>query len=1099
MNKNAFLKSVLRQPIRAFILTILVGAAAFALVARVTEFAIVRAGITRIEAVYRAIGVLSPMYTYNVTSSHDVNRVLDIVESHPRVVTSDARRFVQGVLEDRRNLVFRQVGGFFNPGINDLDIPLMDHYFIGYIPWAPSLMRDASGYMLVVTVNVQELITGDLAIMRDTERVIQTTHGNQVALVLRTRQNIRLYITDEEAEAFRSRTWNPFESLGVGEDAMAVFRATPQWVHVVIGDPWSGMVWFLRGVDGNDGLTLDFSHNPRTGGGYVPRFNVERGWDDDVPFFIPLDDTAAIADLYEAFALINQNQASVIVTETVDMTAIPRFADRRVTQLAESVRFPGGRFLTAEDYGRPVAVVPVPMATRQGLQVGETFTITLYDNPHPAWINRDTQSVWSRGIEGWWDTLPQAWWAMAEGANTQWRERPSITLELEVVGTYWMDDNRINNFTLSEIFIPAGVIPAGFGWQDVPLLTGSYSFVLDTPRSEEAFLRQTRAALAEAGFVASFMPNGFETLAAATNPIRFSIMINLIIFGAASVLVLVFIVFIYMRQWRTSVAIAQALGTPRRRVLRRLFAPVVILWLPALAAGTVGAWFFAHEQAERALAGLTNDAELFLVLPWLLVFGLALAAFVLLGIAVTGYATVRRPVLEQLQGGMQKPQKLAFVDAGVVPEGFAAGQVDVTPLPRNPRSRLRTFIRHRMRYICRTPMKTMLLIGLSAILVFSLGWLHRLVTFTETEIERLWNETVISGELRRFAGDDIDALPWPAFISPESWAAINHSGFVQSAYLEALGLEDILGVSDLAAFIDENTKTFIDEQLGVACEDLTITFLPGFAMEDFAYIPGEPVPLLLRADVAAIWEEEFDWTMTDDAWQYTSSHYARWIGTYEGGLARAVNRSASVQFIAPLDAVRSIFTGWSMFYGWGSIHTYHPPYWTARFTLDPAHNRELNRFREAVAGTLVENNIGGASIPLQLLMNDYVLYDVIIPMEQTLSLLRVLYPIAIGVALLLAVGLPLLIMLQSAKNAAIMRILGTRKTAAQNALWIEQVSVCIMGAVLGMAALFIAGGAWVPMSLLLAGVYVTGAFAGSLAGAVIISTHPPLELLQVRE
>jgi len=173
---------------------------------------------------------------------------------------------------------------------------------------------------------------------------------------------------------------------------------------------------------------------------------------------------------------------------------------------------------------------------------------------------------------------------------------------------------------------------------------------------------------------------------------------------------------------------------------------------------------------------------------------------------------------------------------------------------------------------------------------------------------------------------------------------------------------------------------------------------------------------------------------------------------------------------------------------------------TVRFTIDPARNREIYRLRELVEPRLSNNNLDVFGVfPLLLHVHDDVIHNVIIPMEQNLSLLRILYPIAIGVTFMLALGLSLLTMLQSAKNAAIMRVLGKPRGASQFMLCTEQLIVCIAGILLGLLILFIfIEGVGIAL-LFLAGVYLGGAVIGSAIGAFVISMRPPLFLLQVRE
>ena len=172
---------------------------------------------------------------------------------------------------------------------------------------------------------------------------------------------------------------------------------------------------------------------------------------------------------------------------------------------------------------------------------------------------------------------------------------------------------------------------------------------------------------------------------------------------------------------------------------------------------------------------------------------------------------------------------------------------------------------------------------------------------------------------------------------------------------------------------------------------------------------------------------------------------------------------------------------------------------TAHITIDPGMNRDLGQFPGVVEGALTQNRPLN-SVPLELVLHDDQLRNAVIPLEQNLSLLRILYPIAIAVAALLSVGLALLIMLQNAKNAAIMRVLGRQKSLSQLILIGEQVFVCTLGVVLGLLALLAVNVSIFDLTpLLLALLYFTGVGVGSIIGAVIINAKTPLELLQTRE
>jgi hypothetical protein len=162
------------------------------------------------------------------------------------------------------------------------------------------------------------------------------------------------------------------------------------------------------------------------------------------------------------------------------------------------------------------------------------------------------------------------------------------------------------------------------------------------------------------------------------------------------------------------------------------------------------------------------------------------------------------------------------------------------------------------------------------------------------------------------------------------------------------------------------------------------------------------------------------------------------------------------------------------------------------------YNREITQIQEKI--TEITERKGAGDVPLGLFLDDEELRMVVIPMEQNLSLLSLLYPVTIVLSVIIGLGLSLLLMLQNAKVAAIQRVLGTSKIKARTTLCGEQMFICLFGLAVGLVMLAILGwGFGFASSLGLAGLYLAGAVAGMVAGAVVVTDRPPLELLQVRE
>jgi len=1137
MRKNVFLKSVLRQPIRAFLLALLIAASAFAFVARATEYRIISDEITRIEELYRAIGVLSPLQFNDFTNDHDVTRAAALLEGSPLVGRTDARVFTQGVMHEHRNLIAQSTPmGFFHPPLHGVELYAMDKFFIGELRRAPNFATLQGRPMLVLNFQVEEMIQGDPTALRVGDREFTNALG-QVA-VIRGFRDFRLLLTDEEMRMFRAGEWNPLGNAVVGDQFL--LRVSPTYI-----DNEGRMQFHIRALEGIDGSGFAFVQED---GNYWRRYVIDeeqRSATDNLTFAVDVTDEARMASVLaaneETMAIHDQNLSMMTVIGTRDMTAIPRFMNISQARLLDTARFPRGRWLTYEDYlyNRAVAVIPAQLAIRRGIQVGDTLTLTLRDQPRPPWIDqepRDIAAWYNRGVEGWWDNYPAGWWGMTYAGHTDWRSFPTHEVALEVVGIYWYTPpgGAFTNFTSAEIYVPAGIIPEGFGWEDIPLLTGMYNFTLNSPRDEERFLQQYRAPLAALGFAPIFVPTGFDVLVRATDPIRTSITVNLAIFGAVSVMILALVVFLYVRQWRRCVAITKALGLPSTRVLSWLFVPVLCIWIPAMLAGAWLGWQFALGEAEAVLRetfAYDYNAAALISTTWLGAMAGGMALVMCAGVFGGVYNLIRRPVLEQLQGGTQKRLNTMHIDSGELPEGFTVQALALSsePLRKSRMGTWRASLRHGLRHILRSPVKTGLAAALALLFVFSLGWLDDTIHFTEAEIERLWTETRICAELIPIPQEDFEETAWwPSMISPASWDLMLASGFVTEAYLEGFVfghwlsyIQRFVGVSNLEGFIAENTKTAMDEHLGVACDDIEIEFALGFGPEDFVYVPGRPVPMLISRYFLEIHEDEqgyvfemgeafpfyraildfVDWGMHFAFGTVTVETQGIIIGVYDGGLQRGVLRLGRPA-VVPMDAFYYLADRNQWFHPEGGLlQTERPTYMTARFVVDSTRNRDLDELREFVEASLEQNFLGRmfGQQPLELVLDDSVIHNVIIPMERNLSLLRVLYPIAIGAAFVLSLGLSLLTMLQSAKNAAIMRVLGKTKGNAQFALIAEQLIVCVVGAGVGLLIMPLLSVALGLVALSFAGLYLAGALVGSFIGAVVISAKTPLELLQVRE
>jgi ABC-type antimicrobial peptide transport system permease subunit len=124
-------------------------------------------------------------------------------------------------------------------------------------------------------------------------------------------------------------------------------------------------------------------------------------------------------------------------------------------------------------------------------------------------------------------------------------------------------------------------------------------------------------------------------------------------------------------------------------------------------------------------------------------------------------------------------------------------------------------------------------------------------------------------------------------------------------------------------------------------------------------------------------------------------------------------------------------------------------------------------------------------------------------MEKNLALLEVLFPVTVAVSVFIGLGLGLLLVLQQARETALLRMLGVRRAWVRAMLSSEQLLLSFLGILLGLGLLVVLShnpeAVLTPPILIAAGLYILGALIGSLIGAVLVTNKQPIELLQVKE
>jgi len=434
-----------------------------------------------------------------------------------------------------------------------------------------------------------------------------------------------------------------------------------------------GQRYFLRGV---------FYHPQMVGvmGNEIPMRLPEVGSTQDVLFMRPLNDDTSdfsrtlqgdplwyipiapgeFVDTYmpglerldEEIARIDHYQRSVQLQTTSDMGVAPilNFGGVRIVE---------GREITREDYltANPVAVVHASFAQLRGLDIGDTFTVSV-----PSEQSFVTHfNAWNRFVGTFIGSPAQSSSAYEleltiVGLFLTGGESPTVQWTWASTYVYIPDSLLRADSTLCRDVSHIGLDPDFVGWYEgmdyIPSFW--YNFVLNDAREVDEFKLAYGEILNNLGFVIAFAQTGAENFWASAEPILQAVTLNTIVFSVVLILALALVVFLYLRQRMKDFAVMRALGVPAVKVSIQAIGALFVFGLPAVVIGAVGGWFYALRRAASTVNPLMEEelyahtAEVFIL--WLPAFA-AVIIVIILFMVILGISHIsRRPVLELMQG-----------------------------------------------------------------------------------------------------------------------------------------------------------------------------------------------------------------------------------------------------------------------------------------------------------------------------------------------------------------------------------------------------------------------------------------------------------------
>ena len=1070
MKRNVCWLSTMRQPARTLFLLLLVGLISFAFISRAAEYLVVNRETDRLAGYYRAIGSLETEYPTAFYVSSDSQDELDDIQlpENPYDVSAGVGLVAQSEyvdFEDYRRLCSGVLQGIYNA---DVDGFSSDFSYDAH-------RVDPSGYRHVFTSGIyvsDVLVYGELRSKYFSPYA--SSRPDEYSLIFHVDQVVTGYPEHvEEGKSIRLR-WlveDPseveaiYDSLKVGERYLVRGYYNP-----IFNDTMNRKV---RWENASDLLLLK-------------PLNESGLW------FLPVE-PGAIADfanpalkgLAEVLRVTEENRHTMLVFSTRDMSAMPEMQQAlRQHYLAE------GRWLDRLDdlQANRVCVVHRDFAELRGLAVGDSITLKLRDLKAPYYCYIVPGEDWD-----------------------SWQDYETHTEEFEIVGLYGGITERGELSVQSNyMYVPDSCMPSGFGESEPGVNQFSYSFVLRSTEDVDAFLAETQEALAELDLTVTILDTGWENFLTSAGSIRQSAALNAGFFALVLVLSLSLAAFLYLRQRRREVAILRSLGVPHRVTVRQTLQPIAWVGAVGILIGGLLAWFYALGKAGKTLATLQGPrvAQPAAALSPVWLIGLCAVAFslVVFFTAMGLLSMARRPVLELLQG--TERQVGGKREAAVIAGQFTVGTVSETQatspeatlalgktLTPARRPGLAQVARYVCRHVRRAPLKSMLTVAVALCFTFALGWMNWTMERNEAELDRLYRTTQVEGEIVKSNASTYVSNSGGGFIRRRTVDTILKSGFVQNAYLEAAAWAPLVtttnegGIPDEARVVKGVTLRGLgqpEQFFATRGGDIEVQYAAGWDESLFAkdWNKEQVQPVVLPVSLLPQLRVRSEDSILISARNGDRSDSFVVAGYYTG----KVRAHDGEPILLPISALEQL-EGDELFYA------------IAEFVFNPAKNRELPEFRIQL-DTLFTGQVASV-IESTFLFWDEELTEVVEPLEKNLSLMTLLYTVTVVVSVLIAAGLATLLLFQSARDAAIMRVLGTTKSRARAMLCGEYLLLCLVGLVVGLSILVALRQDVVAVlqgpALVCAGLYLAGASGGALYSAIAVTNRMPLELLQVKE
>ncbi len=782
-------------------------------------------------------------------------------------------------------------------------------------------------------------------------------------------------------------------------------------------------------------------------------------------------DTEKFAPLRQYIELVETDMHTFDVVYTRDMDSIRYFNDGTIGMVE-------GRSLNSDDYinGANVCVINHEVARVYGLEIGDTITLKLGNKLFEQY----------EGIG--------AIAAVPERLSTDYTEAT-----LEIVGIYkdtrsarLRQEDPCWSYSINTVFVPTRLLNVSEEeLQNHTFAPGEFSFIIENVYDVELFEKACSWQIENMGYRLTLTDGNWRELEEIYESSQRTAMFKIMVLCLAVFATTCFTVMLYILGRRRDFAIMRVLGAAKPKANRALTLPLMVITCSAVLAGMITAWIITvqnitFDDAMTQTVGFVPDTSVPLWLVTVCVVAVILLAFV---IAVSMLGIIgRKSPLELMQDRSQRKaakKSRKKTEPAQEPAEVTLGEwVSLEPVKRDGKKRTAEFIRRVvLRNIQRTKGKAVMYVLVSALLLNVAGQLAILQqvyakAFEETEV------------VSKYAGSlNI------AYVSQ-----LQESGYVENVFYRAVRQVDVDKVmagicitNDIDRFCEEEVNvTFLDGyDKSIMQTHEPILIMDAGIMQMYGYKLGDTVRLsnfgeydIMRFNLTSHYRysnSKASGMTDDDVYPYIAQDLEKWYKGY------------STEFLIVGCADRE------------GLNIYTP----GIKTFNVAYG--LLVIMDMTEATLIDNNLVKEYREYgEELADANRTYEVAFIMDSTevehiannIAVLELLYPVAVIAMLVIGVFMTSLIIVQTSKDIAIMRVLGTSKRRTRAIIVLERVLLCLAGMILAAVIMFAMRGITVAVArkiVFILAAYFAAVLAASVVASMAATRKNVLELLQTKE